>query len=333
MFLKNVASFFYNSLNYRKYHLTHSKFFLKPINSIRYRGVFFSFSLLIDVLFRRLLWHFLSTPRYLKIKSLYKMGYLPNFGNPSTFNGIILRNKIFNDISDLSIYADKYEVRNILMEKSFSIILNELYLQLEIIDDFDINTLPPCFVMKANHGSGLIKIIKDKSTINAENLKKTCLKWLALKYNESVGGTDYHYDFIKPKIIFEKILENEDRSPLMDYKFFCFNGKVEFISVVDNSKGLPLTYVYNTEWNQLNFSFYNKWIEGEIGKPAVLKEMVSIAEALSKEFDFVRIDLYLIDNKKIIFGEYTFFPGGGMLKFNPGKYDGYYGKKLQLANS
>ena len=42
--------------------------------------------------------------------------------------------------------------------------------------------------------------------------------------------------------------------------------------------------------------------------------MVKIAEDLSKEFEFVRVDLYNA-NGKIYFGELTFSPAAGFIKF------------------
>lgn len=51
-------------------------------------------------------------------------------------------------------------------------------------------------------------------------------------------------------------------------------------------------------------------------KPKKFKEMIEIAETLSKEFPFVRIDLYYVNNR-IYFGEITFTPNNGMMSINP----------------
>ena len=44
-----------------------------------------------------------------------------------------------------------------------------------------------------------------------------------------------------------------------------------------------------------------------MSKPKNLNKMIEIAEKLSKNFPFVRVDFYN-DNGKIIFGEMTFTP-------------------------
>lgn len=48
--------------------------------------------------------------------------------------------------------------------------------------------------------------------------------------------------------------------------------------------------------------------------------MLTIAEKLSHEQNFVRVDLYQTD-KGIYFGELTFFPEAGLGAFNPLSFD------------
>ena len=57
--------------------------------------------------------------------------------------------------------------------------------------------------------------------------------------------------------------------------------------------------------------------------------MKKIAESLSKDFPFVRVDLYLI-NKNIFFGELTFYPWSGYVQFIPDKFDYELGKKFKI---
>ena len=53
--------------------------------------------------------------------------------------------------------------------------------------------------------------------------------------------------------------------------------------------------------------------------------MIEISEILSKNFEFVRVDLYEINNK-IYFGEFTFAPEGANSMFTPIKYEYEIGK-------
>ena len=52
----------------------------------------------------------------------------------------------------------------------------------------------------------------------------------------------------------------------------------------------------------------------------MVKRILSAAAALSEDFDFVRVDLYL-HGEKILFSELTFTSGGGLVHFEPREFD------------
>ncbi len=64
-------------------------------------------------------------------------------------------------------------------------------------------------------------------------------------------------------------------------------------------------------------------------KPDLLSEMTKLAETLYESFFYVRVDLYLVDNK-IYFGELTFKPQSGYIRFVPESFDKFLGDKLKL---
>ena len=61
-----------------------------------------------------------------------------------------------------------------------------------------------------------------------------------------------------------------------------------------------------------------------------IKDMIKIAEDLSKEFPHVRVDLYNVDGK-VVFGELTFFNAGGYMTFTPDEFDYELGKGFNFA--
>ena len=67
-------------------------------------------------------------------------------------------------------------------------------------------------------------------------------------------------------------------------------------------------------------------------KPDTLEEMLEIARTLSKDFPAVRIDLYDIGGK-ILFGEMTYFPWSGYMKFEPDDFDYVLGEKFNLPKN
>ena len=58
-------------------------------------------------------------------------------------------------------------------------------------------------------------------------------------------------------------------------------------------------------------------------------EMKQIAETLSQDFPFVRVDLYQV-NGKVYFGELTFYPASGYGHFKPDEWDEKIGKLFHI---
>lgn len=118
------------------------------------------------------------------------------------------------------------------------------------------------------------------------------------------------------------------KSAIQDYKFFCFNGVPKFLYVSD-SINHKLTF-FHTDWTPCDFGRDDFTPFNELPKkPSCLSDMLSIASILSRGIPHVRIDLYYL-NKKIYFGESTFYTGGGFIPFQPKDVDFSLGKLISL---
>lgn len=272
----------------------------------------------------------ISDKVYLKIKFKLIMGKSLNFEKVQTFNEKLQWLKL-NDRKEIyTTMVDKYETK-----KYVSDIIGEKYIVplLEVYDKFeeiDFEKLPNKFVLKPTHTSGNVFICKDKSKVDYKKLKKQVNKWLKRKYYYC--HREWPYKNVKPRIIAEKYIEDAGGQDLMDYKLFCFNGNAKIILVCSNRKGsFKNTNFYDTNWNLLPFTRANH--ENNfmgIKRPEQLEEMLEIAEKLSKEIPFVRVDLYET-NGNVYFGEMTFFPSAGFEGFKPKEYDKILGDMLQLS--
>lgn len=87
--------------------------------------------------------------------------------------------------------------------------------------------------------------------------------------------------------------------------------------------------MFDTKWNNLHFNYGGDLHETPVSPPKNLDKMLKIAEILSKDFKFVRVDLHNIDGK-IYFGEMTFTPASGYMRFSPRRYDRILGDMLDL---
>jgi len=253
---------------------------------------------------------------------------LPNIENPTLFSEKMQWLKLNYRNPKMAIAADKYKVRELVTEKGYKETLNELLAVFENADEINLNNLPNQFVLKASHGSGWNLIVNDKSKINWFWHKKILKSWL--KHNIFWAGREWLYKEIKPRLVCEKFLTDES-GYLIDYKFHCFNGEPKYIQA-NNGRG-KLQHAqnfYDLDWNFQPFGKDLTPLENvKIEKPTLLNEMIEMAKDYAKDFPYVRVDFYQVNNK-IIFGELTFFPASGMPDFKPEKYDKIWGDLLTL---
>jgi len=266
-----------------------------------------------------------------ELKKWYKnrTGKRLNLDNPQTFNDKINWIKLHDSTPIKTKLADKYEVREWVKEKIGEQYLIPLLGVWDSFDEIDFDALPNKFVLKCTHGCGWNIIVKDKSTLDLIDARSRMEHWLNVNFAFWNGGLQLHYKDILGRIIAEEYLENKDDN-LFDYKIYCFGGTPKFIrysTIKDNE--LVGTY-YDLEWNRLPFT--RKGINGSYlaEKPENLNELIDIAATLSYGFNLSRVDLYLLRDGSIKFGEITFTPNNGQYKWDQPEYDLILGQQLQL---
>ena len=57
--------------------------------------------------------------------------------------------------------------------------------------------------------------------------------------------------------------------------------------------------------------------------------MICLAEKLSRDISFLRVDFYVVNNR-IYFGELTFYPASGFGEFIPNEWDEKLGDMIRL---
>ncbi|ATI63197.1 ATP-grasp fold amidoligase family protein [Edwardsiella tarda] len=252
---------------------------------------------------------------------------IPNIIFPKTLSEKILYKKMFpTDRERLlrCMVSDRLKVREYVKNKSPNCSLIEV---LWSGFDFSINvwnSLPKKFVLKANHGSKMVEII-DKDINKFDDVYKKTLEWMKNDYYKR--GREWVYKELDRLLIAEEFIEFNHEVP-PDYKFFCVNGHVAFIQVdldryTSHSRNL---YSRKFELLPVKYQFKNGY---SIPKPPLFERAINIAEELSSDFDFIRVDLYVL-NGMVYFGELTNFPGNCLEKFEPKSFDIDMGGKLKL---
>jgi len=255
-----------------------------------------------------------------------------NLDNPSNFNQIIQWLKIYDNRPEKTILSDKYLVRGWIKDKIGSKYLIPIYGAWSNSNEIEFESLPKSFVFKANHGSGMNYIVKDKSLVNKKKIYKMIDRWLKTPYDMS--SMEQQYYAIPRKIIAEKYIEQSDGN-LMDYKIHCFNGIPKIIQVIGDRDLIHHTAkecYFDLDWKR-NDQMYNTYQQYEIPpkKPENFDEMMEIAKKLSEGFIYVRVDLYVIE-EGIKFGEMTFTPAAGIGKWGKQYSNQLIGEMIKLKN-
>lgn len=265
--------------------------------------------------------------RYAHEKKRFKMmmGYELDLAHPQTFSQRIVWKKIYDRRAILPIVADKYAVRDYI-KKTLGDTADKILIPLLFAGDpkdIPFDTLKGEYIIKANHNSGPHVIVAEGDIPNKKQIISGFKSQLSIPYG--ILKHEWAYKKIKnKKVVIERLLRDEAGLIPKDYKFHMIYGHCAFIQVdfdrfIDHSRTL-----YDKDWNYIPVTL--KFKQGrQAERPQNLAEMLRLAETLSQNFDYIRIDLYSIGNA-IYFGEMTHYPGSGMERFTPESFDWELGK-------
>ena len=260
----------------------------------------------------------------LRLQYRMKMGFWPNFTHPTRYTEKLQLYKMRYRNPVMYQCVDKYEVHKYVEKKGLGNILNNIYGIYDKVEDIDFAKLPSKFVAKTTGGGGgeNVAVVRDASNTDLEALRAKLDLWQ--KDMGASYGREWAYDGIKKnRIIIEELLEDDENADgsIDDYKMMCFDGKFKSLWI---DKGRYSDH-HRGFWDEnLNF-LPNVFSDHDTFKepptlPYNMNEMVKIAEKLSADFPYARVDLYNIRGR-IVFGEITFYPWSGYVKFTPDEFD------------
>ena len=257
--------------------------------------------------------------------------------NPQTLNEKIVWLMGKSDLSLWTKCADKIQVRDFVEERGLKDILTQLYGTWQDARDIDFDKLPNKFVIKCNHDCGSTHIIDKTKGFDKERLIGDLNQ--RLKKPFGYNSCEPHYTKIKPMILAEEYIplsDNVHSSSQIDYKFWCFNGKIHHCFIVYNRQSDGHTANYDmyklNPWRPCREGFppkYQKQVFESIPEPENISRMIEIAQTLSKGFPEVRVDLYNV-NGKIYFGELTMSSAAGRMDYFSDEFQREMGSMIEL---
>lgn len=270
---------------------------------------------------------FLPTKAVLHIDYTRSYKKILNLKNPKYIGEKIQWIKLNGNIERFGKYVDKYEVRKFVDKMLGDGYFPKLLGVYNNANDIEFDKLPEKFVIKMTNGTGGNIICKNKKELDIEETIKKLSKWQKEKFYKYTKENQYKN--VKSRIICEEYLEDETGS-LTDYKLHCFNGEVKMIEIHRDRYTDHKENYYDINWN--DYGVICKAKKGpDMKRPKNLEDMIKVAEILSKDFTYVRVDLYSV-KQKIYFGELTFTPANGTDPFYPLEKDIELGSFIDLNN-
>jgi hypothetical protein len=260
----------------------------------------------------------------LQFKAIH--GFWPDLSLPRSFTEKLWSRMLVDRDPVLTTVSDKLRTREYVRAIAGADLLIPMLWSGTKAVDIPFRDLPNQFVIKATHGCGLNVVVTDKTLMDQPTVVRQLSKWLRVNFCEDTYlGIAWGYKHVPAAIIVESFIDDDGRVPV-DYKFYCFSGRVEFLTVHYDRFENHTTRSFNRNFTPHEFRYGFAQQSGDCVPPPHFENMVQLAEALSKGFSFIRVDLYNVRGR-IFFGEMTPYPGGVSTPFLPRELDYALGDK------
>ncbi len=251
---------------------------------------------------------------------LWRHGRLPDLSDPQGFTEWVQWRKLHDRDARMPAFADKVGAKKIIADRIGTEWIIPTYWhgsELPAQPEW-----PAPFVVKSRHGCNQYAMVFDDSA-NWPAIRRRARRWMKRGYGFWLD--EWLYAHIPRGIIVEPFI-GEGRTLPVDYKFYVFGGRVEYVQVHLDRGGRHRWILFDRSWRRVSAVT----TDADPLSPKTLAQMIAAAEELGRGFDFVRVDLYEVaDTPK--FGEMTFYPGSGLDPFAPVSLDAAIGAHWSRA--
>ena len=176
-------------------------------------------------------------------------------------------------------------------------------------DDLRFESLPSAFVLKTNHDSGGVEVVRDAATWDRDRSREFFRARLAKPYGLEKG--EWQYRDIERRVFVEEYLDDGTNAQPDDFKFHCVDGEVRFAQHIRERASGGVETILDADGQDLEVHFDENFrLAVRAPLPRNWREMVEAAVLLSRGFRYVRVDLYNVDGRVLV-GELTLTPKAG----------------------
>ena len=239
---------------------------------------------------------------------------LPCLARPTLFTELVQARKLHDRDPRLPSMADKVAVKSFVLQRLGPDWVTPTLWQGAELPDQPVWPLP--FVVKSRHGCNQRAFVRT-GTEDWPGIRAASRRWMRKPYGRWLD--EWLYRDIERGLLVEPFV-GEGRALPVDYKFYVFGGRVAFIQVHLEREHAHRWILFDRAWRTVSTDR-----EQAPPPPPCLSAMIAAAEALGRDFDFVRTDFYEVDGSPR-FGEMTFYPGSGLDRFDPPALDAIMGR-------
>ena len=275
------------------------------------------------------LWGFLRHPRLVE-KFRRKTGHFPNIASPRTVQEKFLWRKIFDHDPRFVRVQDKLAVKD-----HARAILPEIGVPDTLWSGADLaqaprDVLSRAAVLKPNHDCGKVVFLPDPD-LSFADLEAVTRGWMQKRYGKRKG--EWAYKWIVPRLMIEEKLENRDGAPLNEIKVYVCGGKAVLTACYAERSSEAASVMIVLPDRSINRAKIDSVVpQGRFEIDPAFDTAVRMAEALGRDFDFIRIDLFVVDGRVFV-GEFTVYPRSGFHTFRDAELEADWARLWDLRKS
>lgn len=248
------------------------------------------------------------------------LGTLPRLNPPLGYNDLMLERLLRDRDPRLRTICDKLAARQFIGERVDPRFLVPLLGSWKEPEEIDWSGLPPRFVLKPNHASGLFALVRSESDRDPVRLASQAQQWLRVDYFDT--SLEWGYRDMPRRLLAEPLLIGPDGGAPPELQIMTFGGRAALIRVLEGQKGTPQRRL---SWLDITGKRL-PWYESDLSpgdfhlSPEPLDEVLAMAERLAAGFSHLRVDIYLTEAGPRI-GELTPYHGGGRTPWSSPEID------------
>lgn len=268
------------------------------------------------------------------------LGYWPNFEQPQTFNEKIHWRKFYDPAPVYTVISDKLRLQDYVHHRLGADRAQGLLPNRRLVTArptaADLAAIGTGVIIKPNHGSAWYRIVAKGTKPDYHRLALIARCWLRLRYGQK--RHEWAYRDIVPQIMVEDLVLGENGHPAMDVKFHMMDGVCQWIEVMYDRHHQTQFATATADWLALEIDWKNYRRGALPNRPKDFAQMRAVAQDLSAEFDYIRVD-FLCGDAEWKLNELTLYESSGLAAYqDPSvalrfgqlwkhrKYDGDWGK-------